>query len=130
MSHDIAAPDPRGSKTGASGAYGPSWDPDDDDPASPAEQFHRQAWCDELDRERMNDWDSDIGDLDRRRYELMRSVRSSEPKPRTLHHVTLRVPVMATDEAHAKAQVSHMARSGFGSRCLFEVLKVEAPDEY
>ena len=37
MTHDIAAPDPKGSKTGHSGAHGPSWDPDSEVQPKPAD---------------------------------------------------------------------------------------------
>lgn len=54
MTHDIAGPG-TGPKTGASGAHGPSWDPEYDDPATPQERFHAAAWYAELDRERMDE---------------------------------------------------------------------------
>lgn len=60
--------------------------------------------------------------------EHMEALFPAKPKARTLHQVTIRVPIMAASPEHAAAQAVHMARDGFGSRTLFELLRVEAPD--
>lgn len=101
----------------------------DEDPASPQERACAAAWHAELDRERMDEEYREPQAVEspaERRH--MEALFLPKPKPRTLHHVTIRVPIMATSPEHAAAQAVHMARDGFGSRTLFELLKVESPD--
>lgn len=93
----------------------PGAGPHDNGPA-----FH--AWLEELDAVEPKTAEPPA---ERERMEVFSPPK---PKARTLHHVTIRVPIMACHIDHARAQAIHMARDGFGSRTLFEVLEVEGPD--